>query len=155
MPHTDKAGEFIPPPLRDRVSFLVHRINAHLLRMTNPKLKRWRIDLTESRLMVALLESGPMSAGEIVSLMAMPQSTISHQLKRLERLDYLTRTPSERDSRVIIAELTELGRGVATEANQFSREVTDQLLVAVGVEEIEMVRAAMKRVDAALAPDPR
>ena len=143
------------PPLRDRISFLVHRINAHLLRSTNPKLKVWKIDLTESRLMVALLENGPMAAGEIVALMALPQSTISHQLKRLEKLGYISRVPGVRDSRMIIASLTPLGRSVATEANAHSRLVTDQLLAAIGVHESEQIRAALQRVDAALAPPSR
>ena len=140
------------PPLRDRISFLVHRINAHLLRSTNPKLKRWKIDLTESRMMVAMLENGPMAAGEIVTLMALPQSTISHQLKRLERMSYIQRAPGERDSRMIIASLTDIGREIAVEANAHSRLVTDQLLDAIGGREVEVIRAALQRVDAALAP---
>jgi DNA-binding MarR family transcriptional regulator len=143
------------PPLRERISFLVHRINAHLLRSTNPLLKVWKIDLTESRMMVAILENGPMAAGEIVALMALPQSTISHQLKRLERLGYITRVPGERDSRMIIASLTDLGRQVATEGNAHSRLITDQLLAAIGVQESEQIRAALQRVDAALAPPLR
>ncbi|MFZ5707955.1 MAG: MarR family winged helix-turn-helix transcriptional regulator [Pseudomonadota bacterium] len=143
------------PPLRDRVSFLVHRINAHLLRMTNPKLKVWDIDLTESRLLVSLLENGPMPAGDIVRLMALPQSTISHQLKRLEKRGYVQRTPGEHDSRVIIAELTARGRQVALEANALSREVTDLLVAALGQDNLEELRGAMKRIDDALAPKAR
>lgn len=143
------------PPLRDRVSFLVHRINAHLLRMTNPKLKIWGIDLTESRLLVSLLENGPMPAGDIVRLMALPQSTISHQLKRLEKRGYVQRMPGEHDSRVIIAELSPRGRAVATEANALSREVTDLLVAALGEGQLEELRRAMKRIDDALAPKTR
>lgn len=143
------------PPLQDRISFLVHRINAHLLRITNPMLKRWGVDLTESRLLVALLENGPMAAGEIVRVMALPQSTISHQVKRLEKAGYVTRSPGEKDSRIVIAELTEKGRAVAVEANTHSRDVTDQLLAAIGTDEVEGVRAALKRVDAAFISSDR
>lgn len=139
------------PPLIDRVSFLVHRINAHMLRQTNPLLKEWGIDLTESRLMVAILEMGSMSAGDIVRIMALPQSTVSHQLKRLEKLGYLARTPSEKDSRVIIAALTDKGRRVASDANEHSHRVMSGIADAIGNdEELERVRAAMKRVDEAL-----
>jgi DNA-binding MarR family transcriptional regulator len=138
--------------LQDRISFLVHRINAHLMRDTNPKLKIWGLDLTESRLMVALLENGPMAAGDIVRIMALPQSTISHQVKRLEKLGYITRTIGEKDSRMVIATLTERGREVAIDANAHSRDVTDRLLEAIGPDEVERVRSAMKRVDEAFSP---
>ena len=141
----------VPPRLIDRISFLVHRINAHMLRQTNPLLKEWGVDLTESRLMVAILEMGPMSAGDIVRFMALPQSTVSHQLKRLEKLGYLTRTPSDKDSRVIIADLTDKGRLVASDANAHSQRVMSGIADAIGsTEELEIVRAAMKRVDEAL-----
>lgn len=121
------------------------------MRDTNPKLKMWGVDLTEARLMVALLENERLSAGDIVRIMALPQSTISHQVKRLEKLGYVSRTTSEKDSRVVITSLTERGRQVAREANAHSREVTDRLLAAIGEDEIDRVRAAMKRVDAVFA----
>lgn len=151
----DEKPEMPTPPLRDRISFLVHRINAHLLRITNPMLKVWGIDLTESRLLVALLENGPLAAGDIVRLMALPQSTISHQLKRLEKRGYVRRTPGVHDSRVITAELTEAGRRVAVESNNHSRQVLLRLIEAVGEDEMETLRAAMKRIDDALAPGSR
>ena len=139
------------PPLQDRVSFLVHRINAHLMRITNPMLTRWGVDLTESRLMVALLERGEMSAGEVVALMALPQSTVSHQLKRLERLGYITRHPAKQDQRRIIAKLTKKGRSVAQESNEHSKNVTDELYFAIGENDMDSVRGALKRVDDTLA----
>jgi DNA-binding MarR family transcriptional regulator len=143
------------PPLQDRISFLVHRINVHLLRITNPMLKRWGVDLTESRLLVALLENGAVPIGEIVRIMALPQSTISHQVKRLEKAGYVIRSVGDRDSRVVIIALTDEGQNVALEANNHSRNVTDQLLAAIGADEVELIRAALKRVDASLANEGR
>jgi len=139
------------PPLEDRITFLVHRINAHLMRVTNPKLKDWKVDLTESRLLVALLEKGPRTAGDIVRIMALPQSTISHQVKRLETLGYLSRTTGEADSRVVMVALTDAGREVALQANEHSRGIALRLLDAIGPDDVERVRAAMKRVDSILS----
>ncbi|BBE35644.1 MarR family winged helix-turn-helix transcriptional regulator [Sphingosinicella microcystinivorans] len=137
-------------PILNRVSFMMHRINAHMLRICNPYFQDWGVDLVTSRMLVALLERGPMSAGEIVRIMALPQSTISHQIKRLEKLGYLTRTAGSQDSRIVIAELTDHGRDIANQANALSRRVTDTLLQAIGDDEVETVRAALKRVDQAL-----
>jgi DNA-binding MarR family transcriptional regulator len=138
------------PPLLNRISFMMHRINAHMMRICNPYFQEWGVDLVTSRMMVALLEKGPLSAGEIVRIMALPQSTISHQIKRLEKLGYLSRAAGEVDSRVVITELTERGREVAVAANALSRRVTDELLTAIGDEDIAVVRAALKRVDQSL-----
>jgi MarR family transcriptional regulator, organic hydroperoxide resistance regulator len=138
------------PPLLNRISFMMHRINAHMMRICNPYFQEWGVDLVTSRMMVALLENGPLSAGEIVRIMALPQSTISHQIKRLEKLGYLSRSAGEVDSRMVIAELTDRGREVAMAANALSRRVTDELLAAIGEDDITVVRAALKRVDHSL-----
>ena len=143
------------PPLVDRVSFLVHRINAHLLRVTNPLLRKWGIDLIESRLLAVLFERGPLSAGEIVAIMALPQSTVSHQTKRLEKIGYVSRASGKQDSRMVITALTELGREIASEGSEISRAVTDQIREAIGDGQLELVRASLKRVDAMLAPQGR
>lgn len=141
-----------PPPLLDRISFLIHRINAHLLRLTNPKLKDWGIDLTESRLLVALLELGPLTAGDLVRVMALPQSTVSHQVKRLEKRSYVVRRPDEKDSRVIIISLTDAGRRIAGQADEHSRTVMGLVAEAIADDEqMEVVREAMKRIDKAFA----
>lgn len=141
-----------PPvlPLLDRISFLVHRINAHLLREMNPRLKAWGVDLTESRLLAALLDLGPLTAGDLVRVMALPQSTVSHQIKRLEKRGYVKRTADVKDSRVVITELTGAGRQIAKQAEACSRDVTKRFSDAVhDEEELAIVRAAMKRIDQA------
>jgi DNA-binding MarR family transcriptional regulator len=147
---TSKARRRKLPPLQDRISFLMHRINAQMLRICNPRFDHWGVDLVTSRMLVAMLERGPMSSGDIVRTMALPQSTISHQVKRLEALGYVARSTDSVDSRIVIATLTEAGREVATAANDLSRSVTDILLDAIGDTDVEMVRAALKRMDQAL-----
>ncbi len=147
---TSKPRKRPLPPLPDRISFLMHRINAQMQRICNPRFERWGVDLVTSRMLVALLERGQMSSGDIVRLMALPQSTISHQLKRLEALGYVARSTDLVDSRIVIATLTDSGRTVATAANELSRSVTDTLLDAIGEKEVEAMRAALKRMDHAL-----
>ncbi|MGL6042895.1 MAG: MarR family winged helix-turn-helix transcriptional regulator [Sandaracinobacteroides sp.] len=147
---TSKARKQKLPPLQDRISFLIHRINAQLQRICNPRFERWGVDLVTSRMLVALLERGQMSSGDIVRTMALPQSTISHQIKRLESLGYVARSIDGVDSRIVIATLTDSGREVAKAANELSRSVTDTLLDAIGEAEVELVRAALNRMDKAL-----
>lgn len=161
MTHQDEADGSEPispasradsalPPLVNRISFLVHRISAHMARICNPWFQEWGLDLVTSRMMVALLEREAMTAGEIVKILALPQSTISHQLKRLEGLGYLTREVGVEDSRIVIARLTKKGRDIAGRSNELSRDVVSRLVTAIGQDDLPIVRAALKRADIAL-----
>jgi len=138
------------PPLTERISFLVHRVGAHMARISNPWFQEAGVDLVTSRMIVLLAERGELTAGEIVKVMALPQSTISHQLKRLEGLGYLTREVGPDDSRIVIARLTSQGIEVARRSNALSREVVGALVAAIGEGDLPIVRAALKRADAAL-----
>lgn len=148
-PRPDNQQEAMPA-LVDRMSFMIYRIGEHMARICNPWFQEWGLDLVTSRMMVALLERETMTAGEIVKIMALPQSTISHQLKRLEGLGYLTRTVGADDSRIVVARLTERGLDVAQRSNQLSRTVVTQLVSAIGDDDLDRVRAALKRADVAL-----
>jgi len=150
LPNSPDNQQAALPMLVDRVSFMIHRIGEHMARICNPWFQEWGLDLVTSRMMVALLERETMTAGEIVKIMALPQSTISHQLKRLEGLGYLTRTVGAQDSRIVFARLTERGLDIAQRSNQLSRTVVGQLVSAIGEDDLDRVRAALKRADVAL-----
>ena len=147
---SNSKSEIALPPLMDRISFLTHRLNALMARACNPYFQRWNVDLVMSRMMVVMLEHGPLPAGEIVRIMALPQSTISHQIKRLEKLGYVEREQGKQDSRVRVASLTEKGRDVAQQANLLSQQVIGVLLDSIGEDDMETVRAALIRADRAL-----
>ncbi len=150
MPRTGPADTLDEAPVEGRYSFLIHRINAHLARLCNPMFRRWRVDIDLARLLAVLDERGAMAAGEIVRVMALPQSTISHQVKRLEKLGYVRRTSDLRDSRIVTVTLTEAGHGVARDSNRLSRQVTSILEAALGDMDRRAFAAALGRVDAGL-----
>jgi len=147
---SDPRVKQAPPPLIERISFLTHRLNALMAHACNPYFQTWGVDLVMSRMMVVMLEHGPLPAGEIVKIMALPQSTISHQIKRLEALGYVERAQGRQDSRVRVASLTEKGRDVAYQANKLSEQVIGVLTDSIGEDDIEVVRQALKRADNAL-----
>lgn len=147
---TEMDTKITLPPLMERISFLTHRLNAQMARVCNPYFQTWGVDLIMSRMMVVILEHGPMPAGDIVKVMALPQSTISHQMKRLEKLGYVEREQGKQDSRVRMVSLTNSGREVALQANKLSEQVVALMMKSIGEENIEPVRAALMRVDHAL-----
>ena len=144
------AAETLLPPVEERVSFLIHRINAQLARLCNPMFRRWRVDIDMARILAVLGQEGPLGAGDIVRIMALPQSTVSHQLKRLEQLGYLTRAPESKDSRIIVATLTLDGQAVARESNDLSRAVTSVMTQAIADMDGPVFRATLKQMDRVL-----
>lgn len=133
-------------PLEDRVSFLTHRINARLQQVCNPVIFPYKLDLYSSRIIVALAEKGPMRVGELVDLMALPQSTMSHQLKRLEKDGYVLRTRSQSDNRTVVITLTERGTEVAETCNRLSDSVMSSISEELSEEELEQLSQLLQRV---------
>ena len=133
-------------PLEDRVSFLTHRINARLQQVCNPVIFPYKLDLYSSRIIVALAEKGPLRVGELVDLMALPQSTMSHQLKRLEKDGYVLRTRSESDNRTVVITLTERGTEVAETCNRLSDSVMDAISGELSEEELAQLSHLLQRV---------
>lgn len=124
------------PPLETRATFLVHRINAQILQICNPVLAAYDLDLYSSRILVALEERGPMKVGALVELMALPQSTISHQIKRLEKLGYLSRARSAHDNRAVEVSLTGRGAELAAICDDLSATVYGPVCAALSPEEV-------------------
>lgn len=133
-------------PMENRVSFLTHRINARLQQLSTPILTPLKLDLYSSRIIVALAERGPMKVGQLVDLMALPQSTMSHQLKRMEKDGYVQRTRSNLDNRTVVITLSEKGEAVSETCNRWSDQVMNAISEDLSDHEIELLSALLQRV---------
>lgn len=139
--------------LEDCVSFLTHRINARLQQVCNPVLAPLKLDLYSSRIIAALSERPEMKVGEFVELMALPQSTISHQLKRMEHEDCLLRTRSLTDNRTVVVTLTDRGKDVAKTCDALSDHILGAVSTELSDDEIEHLSSLLKRMFASLPED--
>lgn len=134
------------PPLEERATFLIHRFNAKLSQACQPVFAAYELDLYSSRILVALTQYGMLSVGALVELMALPQSTISHQLKRLDKIGYIQRTRSRTDNRSVEVRLTPLGQRVAETCNQLSREIYFAAVETFSDDEIATLSSLLKRM---------
>ena len=133
-------------PLEDRVSFLTHRINARLQQLSSPILAPLKLDLYSSRIIFALAERGPMKVGQLVDLMALPQSTMSHQLKRMEKDGYVRRTRSDLDNRTVVITLSAKGEAVSETCNRWSDQVMNSISEDFSDSELELLSILLQRV---------
>ncbi len=144
------------PSVACRPTFIVHRLNAELARICNPIFRRLGVDLITSRILVVLLEQQQAYIGDIVDIMALPQSTVSHQLKRLENVNLVKRQADKADQRAILVTLTRKGKGVAAQCDQISAAIyeelfssTDDAQIDALVERLSDMEARLKAINAA------
>lgn len=114
-------------PLARRPTFLVYQLNAEMARICNPVFRQLGVDLITSRILVLLLERSQVYVGDIVEIMALPQSTVSHQLKRLAKAELIVRQADKRDSRTMLIKLSTKGRRLAERCNGISAGILDAL----------------------------
>ncbi|MEZ5649051.1 MAG: MarR family winged helix-turn-helix transcriptional regulator [Burkholderiaceae bacterium] len=151
------AGSQPPPGLgngrvEDRPTFLVHRITARLQQVCNPVISPYGLDLYSSRIVAAVAQAGKLRIGDLVELMVLPQSTISHQVKRLEALGYVKRTRSSRDNRLVEVTLTPLGQEAAKVCMRLSETIHDSVVDALSATEVDTLRRLLAKMFDAL-PD--
>ena len=138
------------PELSARPTFLVHQLNAELARICNPLFRRLHVDLITSRILVILLERETTYIGDVVELMALPQSTVSHQIKRLVTSGMVERHADAADNRAYVVSLTERGREVARQCNAVSAEIYAALFDDFDDDELERLVRNLTRMSAKL-----
>ncbi len=130
-----------PPPMAQRLTFQVHRVNAKIAQVANSLFRIQQLDLLSSRILVLLLERDEMRVGEFVDEMVLPQSTISHQLQRLEKRKLLRRRRAKDDNRSVAVSLTPKGLDVAQQCNQLSLAVYQHMTERLtGVEAAQLAK---------------
>jgi len=157
---TRSAPSSAAPPMNRRLTFQVHRVNAKVALIGNPLFRNQQLDLLSSRILVLLLERDEMRVGELVEEMVLPQSTISHQLQRLEKRKLLRRRRAKDDNRAVAVSLTRKGLEVARQCNQLSLAVYQHMTERLtGVEAAQLARllgkmfATLETFSASIEPD--
>jgi len=132
--------------LGERISFLIHRVEAKTEIVCNPLFRHLDIALQDTRVLVNLLEAGQLRVGDLVNIMVVPQSTLSHQLRSLEKRKLIRRTQAVADSRSVLVELTAHGREVAQQCNQRSVEVYRAMVGEFSVAELAQLRSQLRGI---------
>ena len=147
-----------PTPFEERLSFMVHRLHAKLAQVAGRLLRAHDLDPVSSRILVLLLGQTDMRVGDLVEMLVLPQSTVSHQLQRLERAGLIERNRPAEDSRSVLVTLTARGLTVSAECDDLSRRVHKQMVEGLSPDEIETLHALLSRVFGsldAMGPSPQ
>lgn len=143
-----RPAEIVSDPstaLGQRISLIVHRVNARFTQIANKLLSMQGISMYDSRILLFLLERDEMRVGELVQEMALPQSTISHQLKQLQTRKLIRRRRSRKDNRSVVVTLTLAGEEIARDCEQYSIYVQRCLIDSFSKEEMAQLTALLNR----------
>lgn len=93
-----------------------------------------------------LVQSGPHFVGQISRSQQVSDATTSPMLERMERAGYVTRHRSPEDSRKVLAEATDFGREVASQAPLTTIEIMRVHLPELPLEELVAIDEALKKI---------
>ncbi len=144
-----KADSLLPP-IAQRPTFLVHRLNAELARICNPLFRRLDVDLITSRILAVLFERERVNVGDLVALMSLPQSTVSHQIRRLSERGLVERRPDAADNRAYVLTLTRSGRTTARKCQAISEAVYAEVFADYDEASLGVLTSALTRMHESL-----
>ncbi|MCI9524757.1 MAG: MarR family transcriptional regulator [Erysipelotrichaceae bacterium] len=105
------------------------------------------VDLTRLQLMMMkYVQSAPMSIGELTKTSGMDQGNVSSTCKKLENKGWLERKRSEKDERVVMVSLSEKGKTILSQIEQYAYTCANQAFSSIQEDEIKMLLTSMGRV---------
>jgi DNA-binding MarR family transcriptional regulator len=112
------------------------------------------ISHAQFELLIELDERGELSAGELALAARVSPASVTQMLDALADSGHVERTRSERDRRVVMARLTELGRARVTAKRAAWRERWDRALAEVSPREMRAATKVMQQLAAVFQEDP-
>jgi MarR family transcriptional regulator, organic hydroperoxide resistance regulator len=140
------AAKIPKPPQGGRVTTLIYRVIMPATEAINSQVAQYGFNVAGARVLDTLLSAGPNRVGKLCELTAIDNSTLSHLLRRLEKLGYIERTRPKDDNRSVLVSLTPEGEQVAIVVAQLSNETEKVFLNGFSKEEIDALKASMRRI---------
>ena len=99
----------MPKHLHETFPFLLNRIAALVSDAVNREFRPLVLNVFGARVRILLFLDDVRTVGDLAQGAALDQSTLSHILRRLERLGYLSKERQEHDNRLVKVSLTQEG----------------------------------------------
>jgi DNA-binding MarR family transcriptional regulator len=141
-----QAGGPIRDAADERLNLLICRIYSKLAASSGPVLRTLGISIHASQVMIALVESGSMTVGDLSRHIAVDLSTVSHVLRRLENDGLVQRVREKKDNRVVIATLTKTGAAMATKCRKMALQHEELMLHSISRDERDKFKRMLGQV---------
>lgn len=122
------------------------RLGAYLQREGGRVTREYGLTQQQFVVLVTISEQGPVSQKDIVSDYLLEKSNVSKSVARLEALKLITTRRSEKDSRVVLCELTGQGKRVAEQCGGVFKELNVRWLAGVSQEELAAAWKVLRKL---------
>ncbi|UVI34592.1 MarR family winged helix-turn-helix transcriptional regulator [Brevibacterium spongiae] len=157
MLESDGAGERLENPLalESQICFALAVASRGVIGAYRSVLEPIHLTHPQYLVMLALWQHEKLTMREIAGLLRLEPATVSPLIKRLEALDYVTKTRSDHDERIVEVTLTPTGLNLRKTAEAIPGTMMDKLGMDVdGVRELHAVmQQIIASVDAAEATE--
>jgi DNA-binding MarR family transcriptional regulator len=139
-----RAEEWPPAPLADRLGFLLKHAQLELAEHSEPALEPFGIGGRELAVLSVLAGGESLSQHQAAQRLAIDRTTMVTLLDGLEAKGLVERHPHPSDRRRNVVELTPDGRRVLDKATRATREAERRFLARLGDVEGERLREALR-----------
>jgi len=113
-----------------------------------------RLDRALLPLLVGIERLGPISVGDIADRAGRDYTTVSRQLKKLDELGLVERTPGETDQRVSLAQVTAQGRRMTDALDDARERLARAALADWDVADLDQLVGLVERLTGAMRGNP-
>lgn len=149
----------MPEPREERLTELGQAFrrayrSLRRLRGRDTHLLGGEISHAQFELLAELRERGPLPAGELAQVAGLSAATVSQMLDHLAADGHVERVRSQTDRRVVLIELTALGRRRVEATKALWRERWSAALEGVDEEELRIASGVLQRIGAVFEDPP-
>jgi len=114
--------------LENQICFPIYSASRLITKVYKPFLDELGLTYTQYLVLIVLWETDEISVNTISEKLMLNSNTLSPLLQRMEKMELLKRTRSNKDERNVIVELTEKGKQLKAEARSIPEKLLEILL---------------------------
>jgi DNA-binding MarR family transcriptional regulator len=134
------------PNARPSIAYLIHRIAVRIEDSINAKARKYRLRVSEIRVLMRLLNHGDLSVGQLAEMTSIEPSALSHLLRRLDKEGLISRTRYTKDNRLVFINLTQRGKKFASTLQPHVQEYNYAAEKGIKAEQLELLYAQLDTI---------
>lgn len=130
--------------LDNQLCFSVYACSREIIKLYKPYLDKLNLTYTQYITMLVMWEDELISAKDLGKKLYLDSGTLTPLLKKLEKLELVTRNRSTQDERILVVTLTDKGKALKERAKSVPKDIVSA--IDITVEELTGIRQSMQEL---------
>src|ERR1700761_1455737 len=158
-PSSGKSGPGVPQePAPDEAASLqlilsIGRAFKFVDDYVRPRMQKHGLTMTEFSVLMVLWHGGPTPLGELSGRILLTGASTTYTVKKLEQRGLLSRTPLDKDQRVILGSITDAGRRLLDRISPSHARDLAHAMRGISTEEKRTIVALLRKMQMVEHPD--